>query len=72
MSDHIPTLADVCYAIAEGRVSATLDSDLYSVNVLELRRYFNKSRPLPSSAQPSASTSSADPWSTTSSEIFVA
>jgi hypothetical protein len=72
VSDHIPTLADVCCAIAEGRVSATLDGDLYSVNALELRRYFNKSRPLSSTAQPPAATSNADQWSTTSSQISVA
>ncbi len=72
MSDHIPTLADVCCAIAEGHVSATLDGSLYSVNALELRRYFNKSRPLPSITQSPASSSNSDQWSTTSSRISVA
>ncbi|GAC1361357.1 MAG: hypothetical protein NVS2B12_24790 [Ktedonobacteraceae bacterium] len=47
MSDHIPTLADVCSAIAEGRVAASSDGSTYHVNALELRRYFNKRRSLP-------------------------
>ncbi len=47
MSDHIPTLADVCSAIAEGSIVATLDGTMYQINALELRRYLNKSRPLP-------------------------
>ncbi len=72
MSDRIPTLADVCCAIAEGHVSVTLDGDLYSVNALELRRFFNKSRPLPSTTQPPTSTSNTDQWSTTSARISVA
>jgi len=47
VSDHIPTLADVCSAIAEGNIVATLDGTMYQINALELRRYLNKSRPLP-------------------------
>lgn len=47
MSDHIPTLADVCSAIAEGSIVATLDGTMYRINALELRRYLNRSRPLP-------------------------
>jgi len=47
VSDHIPTLADVCSAIAEGGIVATLDGTMYQINALELRRYLNKSRPLP-------------------------
>src|SRR6266699_2743588 len=44
VSDHIPTLADVCSAIAEGSIVATLDGTMYQINALELRRYLNKSR----------------------------
>ena len=47
MSDYIPTLADVCSAIAEGSIVATLDGTMYRINALELRRYLNRSRPLP-------------------------
>ncbi len=47
MSDHIPTVADVCSAIAEGRLAASSDGSTYHVNALELRRYFNKRRSLP-------------------------
>ncbi len=47
MSDHIPTLADVCNAIAEGRLAASSDGFTYHVNALELRRYFDRSRSLP-------------------------
>ena len=47
MSDRIPTLADVCSAIAEGSIVATLDGTMYQINALELRRYLNKLRSLP-------------------------
>ena len=47
MSDHIPTLADICSAIAEGNLVATLDGSMYRINALELRRYLNKFRSLP-------------------------
>ena len=47
MSNHTPTLAELCSAIAEGAIGATLDGDTYQLNVYELRRYFNKSRSLP-------------------------
>jgi hypothetical protein len=45
MSDHIPTLADVCSAIADGRLAASSDGASYHVNALELRRYFNQNSP---------------------------
>ena len=48
MADRIPTLADVCSAIAEGKVEATKDGSVYHVNAYELRRYLNKFRVLPS------------------------
>ena len=47
MSERIPTLADLCCAIAEGSIPATIDGSTYSVNALELRRYLNKFRSLP-------------------------
>jgi hypothetical protein len=47
MFDQIPTLADVCSAIAEGRLTATSDGQVYEVSALELRRYFNKRRSFP-------------------------
>lgn len=47
MSDHIPTLADVCSAIAEGRLTAASDGSMYQINAFELRRHFNKRYSLP-------------------------
>lgn len=47
MPDYTPTFADLCSAIADGGVIATLDGSMYEVNAFELRRYFNKSRLLP-------------------------
>jgi len=47
VSDHIPTLADVCSAIAEGHLAADSDGNMYQVNALELRRYFTKRYSLP-------------------------
>lgn len=47
MSNHTPTFADLCSAIAEGTIGATLDGEMYQLSVYELRRYFNKSRTLP-------------------------
>jgi hypothetical protein len=47
MSNHTPTFGDLCSAIAEGTIGATLDGDMYQLSVYELRRYFNKSRSLP-------------------------
>jgi hypothetical protein len=42
MPEHVPTLADVCSAIADGRLAASSDGATYHVNALELRRYFNQ------------------------------
>ncbi|HKV60066.1 MAG TPA: hypothetical protein VJO32_17375 [Ktedonobacteraceae bacterium] len=56
MSNHTPTFADLCSAIAEGTIDTTLDGDAYQLSVYELRRYFNTSRTLPtlsSSGSPS-------------------
>ena len=47
MSDYVPTFADLCSAIAEGQLSATVDGSMYELNALELRRYLNKFRSLP-------------------------
>ncbi|HZU68146.1 MAG TPA: hypothetical protein VFA09_12790 [Ktedonobacteraceae bacterium] len=47
MTDRVPTFADLCSALAEGRIPATVDGSMYSVNALELRRYLNKFRSLP-------------------------
>lgn len=46
MPDYTPTFADLCSAIADGGVIATLDGSMYEVNAFELRRYFNKPRTL--------------------------
>jgi hypothetical protein len=40
MSDHTPTLAEVCSAIAEGRLAVSSDGSTYQISALELRRYF--------------------------------
>ena len=62
MSDRIPTLADLCSAIADGSIVATLEGSMYTVNALELRRYLNTFRLLPtiSSTTPSALSSLAE------------
>ena len=62
MSDRIPTLADLCSAIADGRIVATLEGSMYTVNALELRRYLNTFRSLPtiSSTTPSSLSSLAE------------
>ncbi len=62
MSDRIPTLADLCSAIADGRIPATLEGSMYAVNALELRRYLNTYRSLPtiSSNHPTALSSLVD------------
>jgi len=69
MSDRIPTLADLCSAIADGRIVATLEGSMYTVNALELRRYLNTFRSLPtiSSTHQTALSSLAESsnWSAT-------
>ena len=66
MFDHIPTLADVCSAIAEGHISVAIDDSMYQVNAFELRRYLNRLRPLPTistvSAHDSSPHSDSDSW----------
>ena len=47
MSDRIPTLAEVCSAIAEGRLAVSSDGSTYQVSAFELRRYFGKNCSIP-------------------------
>jgi hypothetical protein len=66
MADRVPTLADVCCAIAEGRIAATIDGAMYKLNASELRRYLNKFRSLPTISHTSDQTSThpdTDNWS---------
>jgi hypothetical protein len=73
MSDRIPTFADLCCAIAEGRIAATVDGSTYSVNALELRRYLNRFRSLPtissSDTQISVPHTEASNWSASQSSV---
>ena len=67
MSDHTPTLADLCSAIAEGSIAATLDGATYQVSIYELRRYFNRHRSQPtpptSGSQARFATDNTGNWS---------
>jgi hypothetical protein len=47
MPSRILTFGDICSAIAAGELAAANDGSVYKINALELRRYFNKIRPLP-------------------------
>ena len=47
MADHTPTFADICRAIADGQIAATIEDSMYQLNAYELRRYLNKFRSLP-------------------------
>jgi hypothetical protein len=47
MSDRIPTLAEVCSAIAEGRLAVSSDGSTYQVSAFELRRYFGNNCSFP-------------------------
>src|SRR6266516_3982618 len=51
VSDRIPSLADVCSAIAEGDVAVAIEGSMYQVKALELRRYFTKLRSVPAIAK---------------------
>jgi hypothetical protein len=76
MADRIPTFGDLCSAIAEGRIAATIDDAMYQLSAFELRRYLNRFRTLPdicevlnqSSSSPHADSAG---WSATA-QIFVA
>ena len=47
MSDRFPTLAEVCSAIAEGRLSVSSDGSTYLISARELRRYFSNNSGFP-------------------------
>jgi len=47
MADRTPTFADICSAIADGQIAATIEDSMYQLNAYELRRYLNKYRSLP-------------------------
>jgi hypothetical protein len=47
MADRTPTFGDLCSAIAEGQIAATIDDAMYQLSSFELRRYFNRFRSLP-------------------------
>ena len=74
MADHIPTLGDLCSAIAEGQIAATVDGTMYNVNAFEVRRYLNKLRTLPTISSALDQSCSAHPQSdsTSASQISVA
>lgn len=75
MADRIPTLGDLCSAIAEGQIAATIDGSMYKMSAFELRRYLNKFRSLPKIStvldQSASSHADADSWSA-SGQISVA
>jgi hypothetical protein len=61
MPSRILTFGDICSAIADGQLSAASDGSVYKINALELRRYFNKIRPLPSVTSVNASNAAPGP-----------
>jgi hypothetical protein len=66
MADRVPTLADVCCAIAEGRIAATIDGAMYKLSASELRRYLNRFRSLPTisyTSDQNCSHPDTDSWS---------
>jgi hypothetical protein len=42
VTDRTPTFGDLCCAIADGQIAATLNGSMYEVNALELRRYLGR------------------------------
>ncbi len=58
MSEHIPTFADLCSAIADGQISADSDGQMYQITALELRRFLNAFRSSPSLSNPQSASSS--------------
>jgi len=42
VSDRTPTFADLCNAIADGSIVATLDGSMYEVRVFDIRRYLDR------------------------------
>ncbi len=69
MSDYVPTFADLCNALAEGQITATIDGSMYEFSALELRRYLNRFRSLPIISSPTqvgfshADSGSSSSWS---------
>jgi len=63
MPSRILTFGDICSAIADGQLSAASDGSVYKINALELRRYFNKIRPLPSVMPVNVSNATSGPSS---------
>jgi hypothetical protein len=63
MSDRIPTLADICCAIAEGHITASVDGSMYLVNALELRRYLSNPRSFSETPQPPTTLADSKNWS---------
>ena len=41
MTDRTLTFGDLCCAIADGSLAATLNGSMYEINALELRRYLS-------------------------------
>lgn len=76
MADRVPTIADLCCAIAEGHVDATVEGTTYKLSVYELRRYLNRFRALPAISpritQKLSSHSDADTWSAVSAQTSLA
>ena len=74
MADRIPTFGDLCSAIAEGQIAATIDGTMYKVNAFEVRRYLNKFRSLPtiSSVLDQSSSAHSNSDSRSASQISVA
>ena len=52
MSEHIPTFADLCSAIADGHIPADSDGQMYQITALELRRFLDTFRSPPSISSP--------------------
>ena len=61
MADRTPTFADICSAIADGQIAATLEGSMYQINAYELRRYLNRFRSLPVVSSAVDQASSPDP-----------
>lgn len=68
MTDRTPTFGDLCCAIADGSIAATLNGSTYEVNALELRRYLSKFFAAQtfsySDPEPSHQASDSQDWST--------
>lgn len=76
MADRVTTVADLCCAIAEGHVVATVDGGTYKLSAYEVRRYLRKIRALatisPRFDQILSSHSDHDTWSPVSAQISIA